>query len=199
VDDRELLTRLAHALDTAPASPAPDRIAALRTEAEWHRRVSAGTAPRRHRPRLTPWLAAAAAVAALTAGVTITQHLGSDETVAGTVEYNGPMVGAGGEPVAELRVVAAGIGRVIELDTDALPILPRGEYYELWFVAPDDTAGAPHRISAGTFHPDPAGRSDVRFVAAVDPTLFPVVEVTAEPGARDPAPNGRVVLRTTLR
>ena len=76
-----------------------------------------------------------------------------------------------------------------------LPILPTGEYYQVWFVGPDDEPGAPDRISAGTFHPDPQGRSDVRFAAAVDPALYPIVEITAEPGDGDPLPTGPVVLR----
>jgi hypothetical protein len=87
---------------------------------------------------------------------------------------------------------------VIELDTDDLPILPTGEYYEVWFVAPDENDGAADRISAGTFHPDPDGRSSVRFAAAVDPAKFPTVEITAEPGDGNPAATGPVVLRTTI-
>ena len=50
--------------------------------------------------------------------------------------------GRTGEPsAARLTVVRTGIGRVIELDTDELPILPVGEYYEVWFVAPDENDG----------------------------------------------------------
>ena len=71
-----------------------------------------------------------------------------------TVEFAGSMVGPDGERVADLRIVATGIGRVVELDTDALPILPTGELYELWFVGPGDSLATPNRISAGTFHPD---------------------------------------------
>jgi hypothetical protein len=95
-------------------------------------------------------------------------------------------------------VARTGIGRVIELDTDELPILPTGEYYEVWFVAPGENDGAANRISAGTFHPDPDGRSSVRFAAAVDPAKFPTVEITAEPGDGNPAATGPVVLRTTI-
>ena len=89
-----------------------------------------------------------------------------------------------------------GIGRVIRLRTDELPILPEGEYYELWFIGPGDSPAAPNRISAGTFHPDEDGRSDVTFAAAVDPFLFRVLSVTAEPGDGDPRPTGPEVLRS---
>ena len=132
-------------------------------------------------------------------GVALARSLGDDDAIEGAVEYDGPMGGPAGEPIAaELRIVATGTGRIVELDTDDLPILPTGEFYELWFVGPGDTAGSPNRISAGTFHPDPDGRSDVQFLAAVNPALFPVVEVTAEPGDGDPRPTGPVVLRATV-
>ena len=102
--------------------------------------------------------------------------------------------GGGGSATASVR--ATGIGRVIELRTDDLPILPEGEYYELWFVGPGDRPGNPNRISAGTFHPDRDGRSRVRFAAAADPAKYRQLAVTAEPGDGDPAPTGPDVLRS---
>jgi len=85
---------------------------------------------------------------------------------------------------------------VIEFRTNELPILPKGEFYELWFVGPGDTLADPNRISAGTFHPDEAGRSQVTFAAAVDPAKYPVLSVTAEPGDGDPRRTGPEVLRS---
>jgi Anti-sigma-K factor rskA, C-terminal len=102
----------------------------------------------------------------------------------------------GGAAQATIEVRKTGIGRVIAIRSDELPILPKGEYYELWFVGPGDAPGRPNRISAGTFHPDQAGRTDVRLAAAVDPALYPVVSITAEPGDGDPAPSRREVLRS---
>ncbi len=96
----------------------------------------------------------------------------------------------------QARVVKTGIGRVIEFRTNELPILPKGEFYELWFVGPGDTLADPNRISAGTFHPDEAGRSQVTFAAAVDPAKYPVLSVTAEPGDGDPRRTGPEVLRS---
>ena len=104
---------------------------------------------------------------------------------------------AGGSARADVEVRKTGIGRVITLRSDSLPILPKGEYYEVWFAAPGDSPSRPDRISAGTFHPDEAGRTSVRLAAAVDPALFPVVIVTAEPGDGDPGPSGREVLRSS--
>jgi anti-sigma-K factor RskA len=124
---------------------------------------------------------------------------GSGPTASGVVEYDGALAGPGGEAVdATLTVVRTRIGRVVEIDTRELPILPVGEFYEVWFVAPLADDGAAPRISAGTFHPDPDGRSHVRLAAAVDPARYPAVEITAEPGDGNPAATGPVVLRTTI-
>ncbi len=98
---------------------------------------------------------------------------------------------------AQADVTKTGIGRVIRFDTTKLPILPKGEYYELWFVGPGDSPSQPNRISAGTFHPDEHGRSRVTFAAAVDPAKYPVLSVTAEPGDGDPSPSGPDILRST--
>ena len=115
----------------------------------------------------------------------------------GTLELATALVSPSGGAEASIEVRKTGIGRVIDLRSESLPILPQGEYYELWFAGPSDTIARPDRISAGTFHPDENGRSRVRFAAAVDPALYPVVIVTAEPGDGDPRPSGIEVLRSS--
>lgn len=207
-DLRELLaTSLADDLATSPVEPPADRVAALRARAGAQRQtvspaatvvaLDAG-APRRR----VPWVSLAAGVAALAVGLGAGLLIAGgddDDRSSADVEYEGPMFGPELEPTdAELRVVATGIGRVIDLDTDELPILPTGELYEVWFVGPGDTPEAPNRISAGTFHPDADGRSRVRFAAAVDPAKYPAVEITAEPGDGSPTPSGDIVLRASL-
>ncbi len=143
------------------------------------------------RPRLLA-VAAVAAVAAL-AFVGVTRFSGG----AGTVELETALSApAGGTERASVEVRKTGIGRVIRFDSEDLAILPKGDYYELWFVGPGDTPARPNRISAGTFHPDEDGRSHVRFAAAVDPAKYPVLSVTAEPGDGDPRPTGPEVLRS---
>ena len=92
-----------------------------------------------------------------------------------------------------------GIGRIVTFRSDDLPILPKGEYYEVWFVGPGDRPERPNRISAGTFHPDEQGRTAVELTAAVDPTKYPELSVTAEPADGDPSPNGTEVLRAPIR
>lgn len=146
---------------------------------------------RRRRLRFVP-ITAVAATILLVAGGTIALQSNRDGDTSEGLEYAGPIIGPAGS--GELRVVKTGIGRVVDLDTEALDILPTGEFYEIWFVATDDTPDIPNRISAGTFHPDPDGLSRVTFAAAVDPTKFPIVEITAEPADGNPAPSGPTVM-----
>jgi hypothetical protein len=117
--------------------------------------------------------------------------------VGGTLELQAVLSDPRGGPVTgSARVAKTGIGRVIVFRSNELPILPKGEYYELWFVGAGDSRTRPNRISAGTFHPDEDGRSHVRFAAAVDPKKYPVLSVTAEPGDGNPAWTGPEVLRS---
>jgi len=165
------------------------------TAAEGEPAPEAAPAPRRRRgsrrlrlPRLA--LAGAALAAALLAVVLIRQA-----DAPGRLEAEASLAAPGGGAQASADLFFTGIGRVIAFNTDDLPILPKTEYYELWFVGPRDRPGAPDRISAGTFHPDEEGRSRVDFTAAVDPKRYPRLAVTAEPGDGDPAPSGPDVLR----
>ena len=146
--------------------------------------------PPRYRARLVAVAAVVAAgVLAFAAGTQL-------ERPGGTVEVEATLAAPGGGAEATVEVRKTGIGRVIRFDSDDLPILPKGEYYELWFVGPGDTLARPNRISAGTFHPDEDGRSHVRFAAAADPAKYPVLSVTAEPGDGNPERTGPEVLRS---
>ena len=149
-----------------------------------------------------PNLALAGAAVALVALAIVAGGVlsGDDAGPTGELEVAGTMTApGGGDGSGEISVREAGIGRLIAFDSDELPILPTGEYYELWFVGPEDTRESPNRISAGTFHPDPEGRSEVEFTAAVDPAKYPVLSVTAEPGDGDPTRTGPEVLRLDSR
>ncbi len=201
--DDELLDALGAALrDPSPPEPDPARVERIRAAAAAR---PAGSPRELAPPRpARRWLAvaAASAVVALGAGVAVGALLDDDDgdggpAAGGVVEYAGPISGPG-DGEGDLTVVMTGIGRVIGLETDDLAILPTGEYYEVWFVAPDDRPGDPNRISAGTFHPDAEGRTDVVLAAAVDPALYPVVQITSEPGDGDPGASGAVVLETTI-
>lgn len=184
-----------------PADLEQRTMEAIEREAE----LAAVPLPRaRQRRRL---VAVAGIAAALAAAMVIGVGLG-----------RGPLGGplGGGAPPGELELSAVlrnpadpsrsaraqvreiGIGRTIDFDTDQLPILPKSERYELWFVGPGDSRSSPNRISAGTFHPDKQGRSRLRLTAAVDPAKYPVLSVTAEPAGGDPAWEGPEVLRSDV-
>lgn len=188
----ETAVLLAHA---APGS-APHPGLAGRTFATIER-DGAVVAARRPRRR-TRWRLAAvgATAAAAAAALALVVRAGSP---AGELELQAVLSSPAGVARAAVDVRETGIGRVITFRSDSLPILPKGDYYELWFVGPGDRPGRPNRISAGTFHPDPNGGSHVRFAAAVDPALFPVLSVTAEPGDGDPRPTGPAVLTSAER
>ena len=148
--------------------------------------------PRRRRMQLRRGLALGlAAVAASVTAVTVLRDRPAPLEVVATMR--------GDRGVASVEVVKTGIGRVVRFETDDLPILPTGEYYELWWVGPRDSRRAPNRISAGTFHPDEQGAAEVTFAAAVDPAKYPRLAVTAEPGDGDPAPHGPDLLRGRVR
>lgn len=150
-------------------------------------------------PRLLPGLSmAAAAVAVVVIAVLAGIQFGEDEDGGlgqkGEIELVANLQGPGNEQ-AGLTVTKLATGREIQFETTTLPILPTGEFYELWFVGPGDSPKNRNRISAGTFHPDENGNTNVLLHAAVDPAKLPRVEVTAEPRADDdPDSLGPVVL-----
>lgn len=207
MDDDQLLAALRDALDEPVDEADSTRIAAVRDAAS--QRSLAGDvgshqaatpteldSRRHHRPWSRRILAVAAIAIVLIAVSTTLLVRNRDGGGGGEVEYAGPITGVLGD--GNLVVTKTGIGRVIELDTDDLPILGTGEFYEVWLVGPGDAPGAPNRISAGTFHPDEAGRSQVTFAAAFDPAMFPVLEITAEPGDGDPSASTDVVLEVQI-
>ena len=147
------------------------------------------------RPRRLVFAAAAAAVVAI--GVFLVAGQLDRQVRGGQIELEAVLVPpAGGRERATVVVEKTGIGREVSFRSDDLPILPQGEYYELWFVGPGDTRRRPNRISAGTFHPDEQGRSVVELTAAVDPVLYPILSVTAEPADGNPERTGPEVLRS---
>ena len=100
-------------------------------------------------------------------------------------------------PTAAVRVTETGIGRVVAVESENLaPLDNDQEFYELWFVGPGDTQAEPNRVSAGTFHPDEQGRTDVRLAVAAVPDDYPVLSVTREPRDGNPGSSGAEVLRS---
>lgn len=216
--DDELMADLELLLAPSHREPPLDRIAALRAEVE-HRRAATEVVPapslsnrvdargrgagRVVRRRLVG-LAAAAAVffgGFVTSEIvrTTTGTTPVRKVAGGVTEFAGQLLAPeSGRVVGTAVVTKTGIGRVVELRSDTLPILPKGEFYAVWFVGPGDSDSSPNRISAGTFHPDNEGKTNVTLAAAVDPAKFPMLEITAEPASGDPAPEGVVVVRADI-
>ncbi|WP_336923489.1 anti-sigma factor [Aquipuribacter sp. SD81] len=203
MNDDELERTLADALAPAPAAPSPERVAALRAAVEARRpgrRPAAwSSVPRRTRGVLALAAAAAVLVAAGAVGAALSDD--DDVLARGEPEFTA-LLEADGGAVVDLSGALAPEGRIVEVDSEDLPELPRGEYYELWFVGPDDDlpGGPADRVSAGTFHPPyGGGPTYVVLHAAVDPALFPEAEITREVADGDPAPSRDVVARSGLR
>jgi hypothetical protein len=200
-DDELMLRRLGDAL-VVDRTPDPARVTLLReAAADARSTVPSATATRapRARParRAVVLGAAAAIVVALGIGV-VTRDPGTQQVADGVLEFTATLRAPDGKAVADVTGTRAGVGRMLELRTDELPILPTGQYYEVWFVGPGDSPLSPNRISAGTFHPDELGRTDVVLTAAVDPSKYPELSVTAERGDGDPRPSDTEVLRGVI-
>ena len=200
--DDEMLELLGAALmDDVPQSPRAQDVARLRalvTERQDRMQPVARLSSRRGRLPLRHLTTAAAVAAAFVGGAVVARDRGpSSDGSAGVVEFQQELAttGNGRVDVIGRRV---GIGRIVEIRSDAFPILPTGEFYEVWFVAAGDTPTRPHRISAGTFHPDDEGRTFVEMTAAVDPNKYPTLAITAETADGDPAPSPNEVMRGTL-
>jgi anti-sigma-K factor RskA len=140
--------------------------------------------PPRRRRRRWPALVPAGIVAA---GVAIALSAGDEPGERYALEGGGAAVTA--------TVRTAGVGRVVTIDIERLADPRPAGLYELWFVAPDDRRRRPHRVSAGTFHPDDEGRGTVRLVAAADPKVYTRIAVTLEPADGNPRRQGPTVLR----
>lgn len=204
----ELVELLRTSLAAPTEGPSDERVAALREAVAARAEATPDVvAPvvrlNAHRRRWLAPVAIGAAAALLVVAFLVGRQVGgsdpASQVATGVVEFDGTLATPGaGRGRASVKVDKIGVGRVITFDTRALPILAKGSYYELWFVSPKDSPGSPARVSAGTFHPDKSGRSRVTFAAAVDPTVFPILSVTAEVGDGNPAATGLEVLRATI-
>lgn len=201
--DDELLRDLGSALVPEPRTPPPERIAALRAAASSRIPAATETTSIQTHPawRMRGVAALVAmAAAAFVLGGFVAERGGNGENLlaGGVTEFEVTLVSSDGKTTASATGIRTGIGRIVQLRTGDLPILPTGELYELWFVGPGDAPSSPNRISAGTFHPDEQGRSHVDLTAAVNPEKYPALSVTAEPGDGNPAPTGPEVLRASI-
>lgn len=205
--DEALLAALRDVLAPDPnLAPSDQQVAALR-EAVSRRapapvvdidRARPARATRPSRRWLAPVVAAAAVVVAFAVGRGLTDRSTSPGDQA-PLEFDATLRAPQGDGVTSIRGQKVGIGRIVTVRSDDLPILAKGQFYEVWFVGPGDAPATPNRISAGTFHPDEQGRTRVTLTAAVDPTKYPSMVISAEPGDGDPRPSGLDVAAAEVR
>lgn len=149
--------------------------------------------------------AAAVALLVLAGAVAIGVAIGNrndqsaDQTAGGVVEFEATIRATSGDGTAKVTGLRSPSGLVVKIRADGLEPPPKGGYYEVFFLAPGNSARRPNQVSAGTFRPDANGESDVSLHTAVDPSTFPTVVVTAEPGDGNPALNGLPVLRGSVQ
>jgi hypothetical protein len=196
--DDELLAALGAALEPGHREPPEAGVEALRRAVEAAQVKQAPVVPvRAGRRRVAAVAVAVAAALVGFGGAQVVERLRTG-TGGGVEEFAVRVRSDDGRRQAEVEGTRVGEGRVIRLKSDDLPILPKGEFYEVWFVGPGDSPASPNRVSAGTFHPDDQGRTRIVLFGAVDPKKLPVLEITAEPGDGNPLPSGPAVLRTQL-
>ncbi|MGH9225450.1 MAG: anti-sigma factor, partial [Acidimicrobiales bacterium] len=142
----ESLELLGRALAAEPREPPPDRVAALRVLAD-DRRLRLGAPRRATSRRRAPLrrvasgvLAAGLAVGCFVAGTVVTREPTTEESV-GVLEFDAVLRALDGAVTVTAEGRRVGIGRIVHLRTNDLPILPKGEYYEIWFVGPGDSPG----------------------------------------------------------
>lgn len=176
---------------TAGAEPPADLQA--RTLASL-KRAARKTAGRRWNARLPLAAAAAAAVIATVAGITLTQARpapGLAFDIPLHASYSGP---ASGEAVA--RQTADGWS--IQLTVHGLKPLGPGRFYECWYAGPGNQPGHPDLITAGTFTVGPSGTATLQMWSAADPRTFPTMQITAEQ-AGNAEEHSQVILTGTAR
>jgi Anti-sigma-K factor rskA/Putative zinc-finger len=168
-----------------PAAPA----AAFAVPSGLRGRTLAGLGAPARRRRGRPWRVLVPAVGAAVAAAAIAV------VIAGRGNAVERYALRGGSAQVSATVQTTGVGREVTITIGRLHDPRPDGLYELWFVAPDDSRSRPHRVSAGTFHPDDAGRGSVRLVAAADPQTYTSISVTLEPADGNPRRQGPTVLR----
>jgi Anti-sigma-K factor rskA, C-terminal len=134
----------------------------------------------------TSWLATAAALVAIVAGITLISRSGDDATVfalEGTERVP--------EASADVEVAETPVGLKILLTPDRLPSAPEGTYYECWLSNGDV------KVSAGTFHLR-GGDGEIELWAGVVGPDFSRLAVTLEPIDDDLDSSGDVYLQGTF-
>lgn len=146
--------------------------------------VAMAAAGRRHRPRWAVPMVAAAAVAVLV-GVVWSVTRSADD--AGLVELAAAPLGElqGSGAGADAALVRESDGRLhVVLSNASMPPPPAGSFYEIWLV--DHEVTDPRSLSHGSM----GERLDFVVPAGVDPSAYPIIDVSLEPDDGNPAHAG---------
>ena len=189
IDDLDELRALGRAIGVEPVAwetPPPDlwdRIARDAFSAD----VDEAPVPlesRRRRPAFGWIVGAAAAILVATAAIVVWSNRSSDETVVATTDLE--VLGDAGPASAELVDQDGSL----QLRLTTTRVSPGDGFAEVWLINGDVT----ELISLGPLRPD--GLYDLP--AGVDPTAFPIVDVSYEQFDGNPTHSGDSVLRGTL-
>lgn len=155
---------------------------------------SAPTPIGRNRPAAQWWLAAAATVLAIVAGITLLVRESDDGNPGdGGGQAAFALAGTDRAPgaSADVWLYPTSMGLKILLEADGLPAAPDGTYYEAWLT--DGNV----RVSAGTFHARGDG-GEIELWAGVTGPEFDRLAVTLEPIDDDLDSSGDAFLRGTV-
>jgi anti-sigma-K factor RskA len=147
--------------------------------------------------RLSPALAGGLAAVLLAVGVGAGALLGGGD--------GSPATAPGGQAVALAHFGSAPAGagaralvsdrggqRAVRLAVHGLPANDHGSFYEVWMIR-----DATHMVSLGTFRVGPDGRGSVTLPVSVDPTEYPIMDVSLEPDDGNPAHSHNSLLRSS--
>lgn len=149
----------------------PDNVVAISAKRRW----------------IAPFLAGAAAVLLVMAGVAMGSGNGGDDSVVVTIGLEGTPRAPGASATAD--VVATPLGTRIDVVVAGLPPAPEGSYYEAWLRQSPEVG-----VSAGTFHLR-GGDGAIELWAGVGLDEYPLVTVTLQREGGGAASSGVVVLR----
>ena len=135
-------------------------------------------------------LAAAAVTAAAFLGSTLFQ---TAPALAATIKLTA-QPGFTGSGLATARHTHGGYE--ISLTVKSLTIPGPAQFYECWYLGPDNRPGHPELITAGTFVVNDSGSQTLNMWSAADPAKFKIMQITLEqPG--DASQHGKVILSGT--
>jgi len=182
------------AADWRPADPPPLAVPAAAASAGRLRLPR----PARRGLVLRPLPAALAACALLALGVVSGALLaaGEDDPVRTAPPAAGARIalapiGSGPAAARARATLQTGDARRMSLTVSGLKPTAAGSFYEVWLLrSPTDL------VSVGTFRVDERGSARVSFPVGVDPSRFPIVDVSREPADGDPRHSAVSVLRS---